>query len=92
MDGVDIEREAHIGSFIHDTLECDINGQGIPCRTDRLFAVDLMIHYIQLHGYNVYNEYGEIALKRTYKELKRDNEEVTEDGYEYPDSQDNCTR
>ena len=80
-------------------MECDINGQGIPCRTDRLFAVDLMIHYIQLHGYNVYNEYGEIALKRTYKELKVDRalkslkkEDENDDGYEYPDSQDNCTR
>ena len=92
MDDVDIERVAHIGSFIHDTLECDINGQGIPCRTDRLFAVDLMIHYIQLHGYDVYEGDELINLRRWDRHRMKMASEVIEDGYEYPDSQDNCTR
>ena len=42
-----------LGPKIIGGLECDINGQGFPCRTDRLYAVDNMIKYVKLHGYRV---------------------------------------
>ena len=46
-----------LGKDIRNALECNINiedpGQGLPCRTDRLQAVQSMIKYLQIHDYEV---------------------------------------
>jgi hypothetical protein len=42
-----------LGEKIKLDLGCDLNGTGIPCRTDRLEAVSNMIKYISIHGYRV---------------------------------------
>ena len=42
-----------LGEKIQQDLACDLNGTGLPCRTDRLEAVENMIKYISIHGYRV---------------------------------------
>tara|TARA_Y100001951_G_C11201957_1_gene217660 strand:+ start:45 stop:251 length:207 start_codon:yes stop_codon:yes gene_type:complete len=49
----EIKKLAKLSKDIQVSLSCDINGAGIPCRTDRLQAVKDMIKYILIHGYNV---------------------------------------
>jgi hypothetical protein len=44
---------AKLGKAIQDALECNVNGEGVPCRTDRLDAVQSMIKYLQIHNYSV---------------------------------------
>ena len=55
----DMEEIARLGKFITADLSCDINGEGVPCHTDRLAAVANMIEYLRLHDYIVTNE-GEV--------------------------------
>ena len=50
----EIKKLIELGKRIQLGLSCDINGQGIPCRTDRLQVVDDMIEYIMIHDYRVY--------------------------------------
>ena len=38
-----------LGKDIKKCLECNINNTGLPCRTDRFEAVDLMIKYLRIH-------------------------------------------
>jgi len=40
---------AEIGKKLRKSLECDINGTGLPCRTDRLESVKLMWQYLAIH-------------------------------------------
>lgn len=49
----EIIRLAQLGKDIRRGLECDINGQGIPCHTDRLDAVSKMKEYLEIHNYKV---------------------------------------
>ena len=42
-----------LGDDIQKDLSCDTNGIGIPCRTDRLSAVENMKRYIEIHGYKI---------------------------------------
>ena len=42
-----------LGEDIQKDLSCDANGIGIPCRTDRLSAVENMKRYIEIHGYKI---------------------------------------
>ena len=42
-----------LGDDIQKDLSCDANGIGIPCRTDRLSAVENMKRYLEIHGYVV---------------------------------------
>ena len=42
-----------LGAKIKMALECDINGIGLPCRSDRLASVEDMIEYIEIHNYSV---------------------------------------
>jgi hypothetical protein len=44
---------AKLGKALRIALECDVNGEGLPCRTDRLDAVQSMIKYLQIHDYEV---------------------------------------
>ena len=45
----EIERLIILGEIIQANLSCDINGEGLPCRTDRLSAVQLMKEYLSIH-------------------------------------------
>lgn len=49
----EIKKLSLIGDNIIGCLECNINGHGIPCRTDRLEAVRLMKNYLEIHNYKV---------------------------------------
>ena len=49
----EMEQLEDLGEKIKLDLGCDLNGTGIPCRTDRLEAVSNMIKYISIHGYRV---------------------------------------
>ena len=40
-----------LGEDIQAGLSCDVNGTGIPCRTDRLDAVENMKRYLEIHDY-----------------------------------------
>ena len=42
-----------LGEKIRGALDCDANGRGLPCRTDRFYAVEHMIAYLTLHDYEV---------------------------------------
>ena len=49
----EIKELAKLGKHIRIELSCDINDQGIPCRTGRFAAVDLMKRYLEIHGYDL---------------------------------------
>ena len=42
-----------LGDDIQKDLSCDANGTGLPCRTDRLSAVENMKRYLEIHNYDV---------------------------------------
>tara|TARA_R100000231_G_scaffold135487_1_gene109966 strand:- start:4775 stop:4960 length:186 start_codon:yes stop_codon:yes gene_type:complete len=44
---------AEIGKKIILALHCNINGTGLPCRTDRLASVKLMREYLAIHDYEL---------------------------------------
>ena len=50
----EIKKLIELGKKIQLGLSCDINGQGIPCRTDRLQVVNDMIEYVSIHDCEVY--------------------------------------
>ena len=50
----EIKRLIELGKRIQLGLSCDINEQGIPCRTDRLQAVKDMIEYLKIHDLRIY--------------------------------------
>tara|TARA_B100000579_G_C22650852_1_gene766118 strand:+ start:392 stop:601 length:210 start_codon:yes stop_codon:yes gene_type:complete len=50
----EIKKLIELGKKIQLGLSCDINGQGIPCRTDRLQAVEDMIEYLKIHNLKIY--------------------------------------
>jgi len=43
-----------LGEDIQAGLSCDANGTGLPCRTDRLSAVENMKRYLEIHNYDVW--------------------------------------
>ena len=45
----EIKQLAKLGEDITIGLSCDINGMGIPCRTDRFAVVNAMIRYLLIH-------------------------------------------
>ena len=55
----DMVKLAKLGKLIQIDLSCDANGEGVPCRTDRLTAVEHMITYLRLHDYIITDE-GEV--------------------------------
>ena len=42
-----------LGDDIQKDLSCDANGTGLPCRTDRLSAVENMKRYLEIHGFKI---------------------------------------
>lgn len=53
LNSTEIKSLKDLGEKIQQDLSCDLNGTGLPCRTDRLEAVNNMIKYISIHGYKV---------------------------------------
>ena len=53
MDGSDQYKTAlsDLATYIKGSLDCNANGTGLPCRTDRLFAVNMMDKTLKLSGY-----------------------------------------
>ena len=49
----EIERLVVIGEDIQVGLSCDVNGTGLPCRTDRLSSVELMKEYLSIHDIEI---------------------------------------
>ena len=49
----EIDQLIDCGKAIQEDLMCDANGTGLPCRTDRLSAVESMIEYLEIHGMKV---------------------------------------
>ena len=49
----EIKAMATLAESITASLECDINGTGIPCRTDREEALKAMAKYLRINGYAV---------------------------------------
>jgi len=47
----EMKRLKKLGVLIQRGLSCDINGQGIPCRSDRFASVYYMIEYLQIHNF-----------------------------------------
>ena len=46
----EINRLILLGIKLQLALSCDINHTGLPCRTDRLKAVEYMIEYLKIHN------------------------------------------
>ena len=40
-----------LATYIKGSLDCNANGTGLPCRTDRLTAVNMMTKLLKLSGY-----------------------------------------
>ena len=53
LSNIEIEKLEKLGDDIQKDLSCDANSIGIPCRTDRLSAVENMKRYIEIHGYKI---------------------------------------
>ena len=49
----EIEQLKDLGHKIKNTLDCNANGDGLPCRTDRLSSVENMKEYLAIHGYKI---------------------------------------
>ena len=49
-----------LGKDIQANLSCDVNGTGLPCRTDRLEAVSDMKRYLEIHGYKISPPIGQL--------------------------------
>jgi len=49
----EIDKLVKLGGDIQQDLSCDANGTGLPCRTDRLDAVENMKRYLEIHDYIV---------------------------------------
>ena len=43
----------NLGHKIKTGLDCNANGDGVPCKTDRLDSVENMKEYLMIHGYKV---------------------------------------
>ena len=61
----EIKKLVKLGKSIQVSVSCDINGQGIPCRTDRFTAVEDMIEYLKIHNFKFL---GEDQLVEFYKD------------------------
>ena len=53
LDSKERKKLAQIGNEIYNSLYCSEGGDGLPCRTDRLSAVDGMKKYLEIHDYKI---------------------------------------
>ena len=51
LNDAEMTQLVELGKAIQLDLSCDANGTGLPCRTDRLYAVRLMRRYLEIHNY-----------------------------------------
>ena len=65
LSDIEIEELFRLGDDIKKDLSCDANGIGIPCRTDRLSAVENMKRYLEIHNYTVIDK-----NKKPYRIMK----------------------
>ena len=49
----DMVELSELGERIVLGLACDANGSGLPCRSDRIGAVEDMKRYLEIHDYTV---------------------------------------
>ena len=47
---IEVKQLVKLGDKIRYQLTCDVNDTGLPCRTCRLDAVELMIKYLKIHN------------------------------------------
>ena len=59
----EIKMLIELGKKIQLGLGCDINGTGLPCRTDRLQAVQDMVEYLIIHDLKIYYENVKVVIK-----------------------------
>jgi len=57
----EIDELLKLGTAIQLTLECCMQMDGLPCKTDRLEAVKLMKRYLEIHDYTVEDNQEVIA-------------------------------
>ena len=62
LNNKEVKRLGELGQVIQGCLSCDINDNNIPCRTDRLEAVNHMIGYLSIHGYKITRSSNEAPL------------------------------
>ena len=71
-----------LGDDIQKGLSCDANGTGIPCRTDRLDAVENMKRYLEIHDYIVRHKdkkpYRIMKSKSQREEIKNKKSNISE--------------
>ncbi len=72
----EMKKLIELGKDIKKGLSCDINGKGLPCRSDRLQVVKDMIKYLELHDYSVigeknYNPFTSIVTHINGKKIKK---------------------
>ena len=53
----EIKELARLGKEIQAELSCDINDQGIPCRTGRFAVIEMMKDYLKIHNYEILEIY-----------------------------------
>jgi hypothetical protein len=52
-----------LGKRIKISLDCDLNGTGLPSKTNRLQAVEDMKEYLSIHGCEIFDEDGKVFIK-----------------------------
>ena len=62
----EIKRLNQLGKSISISLDLsltDLNGIGIPSRTNRFAAIESMKEYLSIHGYEIFDEDGKVFIK-----------------------------
>ncbi len=78
----EIDKLVKLGGDIQLDLGCDANGTGLPCRTDRLSAVESMKKYLEIHNYTVIDKsrkpYRIMKSKSEREEIKNKKSNISE--------------
>ena len=78
----EIDKLVKLGGDIQLDLGCDANGTGLPCRTDRLSAVEYMKKYLEIHNYTVIDKsrkpYKIMKSKSEREEIKNKKSNISE--------------
>ena len=78
----EIDKLVKLGGDIQLDLGCDANGTGLPCRTDRLSAVESMKKYLEIHNYTVIDKsrkpYRIMKSKSQREEIKNKKSNISE--------------
>ena len=78
----EIDKLVKLGGDIQLDLGCDANGTGLPCRTDRLSAVESMKKYLEIHNYTVIDKsrkpYRIMKSKSEREEIRNKKSNISE--------------